>query len=73
MRHLGALVDRWSVKQACVAPCFLQVVLASEVTPPQTTGWKVTVAGILFLLLLASSVQLSLVANITKLPKVGDI
>ncbi|KAF8071032.1 EGY1 [Scenedesmus sp. PABB004] len=46
-----------------------QVVLASDVTPPQTNGWKVTVAGILLLLLVASSVQLSLVANITKLPK----
>ncbi|WIA11756.1 hypothetical protein OEZ85_011851 [Tetradesmus obliquus] len=46
-----------------------QVVLTSEVTPPQTNGWKVTVAGILLLLLMASCVQLSLVANITKLPK----
>jgi hypothetical protein len=46
------------------------VVLTSEVTPPQTNGWKVTVAGILLLLLMASCVQLSLVANITKLPKV---
>jgi len=48
----------------------LQVVPTIEVTPPQTNGWKVTVAGILLVLLVASSVQLSLVANITKLPKV---
>lgn len=48
----------------------LQVVPTAEVTPPQTNGWKVTVAGILLVLLVASSVQLSLVANITKLPKV---
>jgi hypothetical protein len=48
------------------------VVLTSEVTPPQTNGWKVTVAGILLLLLMASCVQLSLVANITKLPKVSS-
>jgi hypothetical protein len=47
-----------------------QVVPTAEVTPPQTNGWKVTVAGILLVLLVASSVQLSLVANITKLPKV---
>lgn len=47
-----------------------QVVPTIEVTPPQTNGWKVTVAGILLVLLVASSVQLSLVANITKLPKV---
>lgn len=46
-----------------------QVVPTIEVTPPQTNGWKVTVAGILLVLLVASSVQLSLVANITKLPK----
>lgn len=53
-------------------PCcvLLQVVPTAEVTPPQTNGWKVTVAGILLVLLVASSVQLSLVANITKLPKV---
>jgi hypothetical protein len=50
--------------------CCCKVVLTSEVTPPQTNGWKVTVAGILLLLLMASCVQLSLVANITKLPKV---
>jgi hypothetical protein len=49
------------------------VVLTSEVTPPQTNGWKVTVAGILLLLLMASCVQLSLVANITKLPKVTAV
>jgi hypothetical protein len=49
----------------------LQVVPTAEVTPPQSNGWKLTVAGILLVLLVASSVQLSLVANITKLPKVG--
>lgn len=48
----------------------LQVVPTAEVTPPQSNGWKLTVAGILLVLLVASSVQLSLVANITKLPKV---
>jgi hypothetical protein len=53
--------------------CCCQVVLTSEVTPPQTNGWKVTVAGILLLLLMASCVQLSLVANITKLPKVQAV
>lgn len=54
--------------------CFVicpQVVPTAEVTPPQSNGWKLTVAGILLVLLVASSVQLSLVANITKLPKVS--
>ncbi len=48
-----------------------QIVPAALVQPPQTNGWKVLVAGILLVLLLASCVQLALVANITKLPKVG--
>lgn len=46
-----------------------QVVPAEMVQPPQSNGWQVVVAGILLLLLFASTVQLSLVANITKLPK----
>jgi hypothetical protein len=64
-------------KQSAICSAFVlyslvcnQVVPTAEVTPPQTNGWKVTVAGILLVLLVASSVQLSLVANITKLPKV---
>lgn len=46
-----------------------QIVPAAAAEPPQSNGWKVTVAGVLLLFFLASSVQLSLVANITKLPK----
>lgn len=74
-------ISNLSFKFVCQAQCgtavvvvivvsLFQVVLTSDVTPPQTTGWKVTVAAVLLLLLFASSVQLSLVANITKLPKV---
>jgi hypothetical protein len=62
------VVDVWLTCSACAST---QVVPAAEVTPPQSNGWKLTVAGILLVLLTASSVQLSLVANITKLPKVG--
>jgi len=47
-----------------------QIVPAAAAEPPQSNGWKVMVAGVLLLFFLASSVQLSLVANITKLPKV---
>ncbi len=47
-----------------------QIVPAAAAVPPQSNGWRVTVAGVLLLFFLASCVQLSLVANITKLPKV---
>lgn len=47
-----------------------QIVPAAAVVPPQSAGWQVAVAGLLLLLFLASATQLSLVANITKLPKV---
>lgn len=46
-----------------------QIAPAALVQPPQTTGWKRLVAAVLLLLLFASCLQLSLVANITKLPK----
>ncbi|GBF95462.1 zinc metalloprotease chloroplastic-like [Raphidocelis subcapitata] len=46
-----------------------QIVPAAAAVPPQGSGWKVAVAGVLLLFFLASCVQLSLVANITKLPK----
>jgi hypothetical protein len=46
-----------------------QIVPAAAAVPPQGSGWKVAVAGVLLLFFVASSVQLSLVANITKLPK----
>lgn len=69
--HVTLSAPIFFFRSLCCCVCgYFQVVLASEVTPPQTNGWKVTVAGILLLLLVASCVQLSLVANITKLPKV---
>jgi hypothetical protein len=37
--------------------------------PPQTNGWRTGAAVVLFGLFLASALQLSLVANITKLPR----
>lgn len=46
-----------------------QIVPAAQALPPQTNGWKQGAAFVLFLLFGASSLQLSLVANITKLPK----
>ena len=47
-----------------------QIVPSSALVPPTTTGWQIAVAGVLVLLLLLACGQLSLVANITKLPKV---
>ncbi|KIZ03245.1 hypothetical protein MNEG_4714 [Monoraphidium neglectum] len=49
-----------------------QLVPAAAAQPPQSNGWQVTVAGVLLLFFLASAVQLSLVANITKLPKARE-
>ncbi|KAG2497626.1 hypothetical protein HYH03_004366 [Edaphochlamys debaryana] len=46
-----------------------QIVPAAQAQPPQTNGWRQGAALVLFLLFVASSLQLSLVANITKLPK----
>ncbi len=48
-----------------------QIVPAAQAQPPQSNGWRQGAAVVLFLLFVASSLQLSLVANITKLPKVG--
>lgn len=73
LQVMGCDVSCVCPSERVLLPCcvlLLQVVPTAEVTPPQTNGWKVTVAGILLVLLVASSVQLSLVANITKLPKV---
>jgi hypothetical protein len=50
-----------------------QIVPAAAAVPPQSNGWKVTVAGVLLLFFLASCAQLSLVANITKLPKASSM
>lgn len=46
-----------------------QIVPAAQAQPPQSNGWRTGAAVVLFLLFVASSLQLSLVANITKLPK----
>lgn len=46
-----------------------QIVPTAQAQPPQTNGWRQGAALVLFLLFAASSLQLSLVANITKLPK----
>ncbi|GFR40568.1 hypothetical protein Agub_g1037 [Astrephomene gubernaculifera] len=46
-----------------------QIVPAAQAQPPQPSGWLQSIALVLFLLFLASSLQLSLVANITKLPR----
>jgi hypothetical protein len=47
-----------------------QIVPSAALVPPPTTGLKIAVAGVLVLLLLLACGQLSLVANISKLPKV---
>ncbi|KXZ53546.1 hypothetical protein GPECTOR_7g996 [Gonium pectorale] len=46
-----------------------QIVPTAQAQPPQTNGWRQGAAVVLFALFVASSLQLSLVANITKLPR----
>lgn len=46
-----------------------QIVPAAQAQPPQTNNWRQGAAAVLFVLFVASCLQLSLVANITKLPR----
>ncbi|EFJ47832.1 hypothetical protein VOLCADRAFT_61017 [Volvox carteri f. nagariensis] len=46
-----------------------QIVPAAQAQPPQTNAWRQGAAVVLFMLFVASCLQLSLVANITKLPR----
>lgn len=47
-----------------------QIMPSAVVQPNPPPGWQNTAAGVLFLLTLATSLQLGLVANVSKLPKV---
>ncbi|GIM06679.1 hypothetical protein Vretimale_10954, partial [Volvox reticuliferus] len=57
-------------KAAALGPrVAFQIVPSAQAQPPQTNAWRQGAAVLLFLLFLASCLQLSLVANITKLPR----